>query len=245
MTSHKNAETRSDFFMRKRLIKQATTSFPSLRKAGKYLRVRLETIWGMSCPLTKVSGRRETVEKNVNFFYKRLDISVTLGGARSLAKDGTVHSSLKQNLKDTHERNINENTENDISFSLFARLRLLNVKLATRLPMQQSVCEKCANVDIALKSLSHTLPEEVRHRFGLTHKHALLGKTLCSKGVGYHEEKCYKRTCRDCGISSLKQGLYARVDNKALPSSLTWYQWQLTEHGEGKSEAKSTKRVWI
>ena len=243
MASHKNAETRSDFIMRKRLIKQATTSFPSLWKASECLRVRLETIRGMSCPLTKVSGRKETVERNVNFFYKRPDVSVTLGGARSVAKDGTVRSYLQQNVKDTHERYINENTENDISFSHFARLRPRNVKLASQLPMQQSVCEKCANVDIALKSLSHTLSEEVRHEFGLTHKHALLEKTLCSKGVdGYHEEKRYKRTCGDCGTSSLKQDLYALVDNKALPSSLTWYRWQLTEHGEGKSEAKSTKK---
>ena len=154
----------------------------------------------IACPLSKTANSAPTVEK-INFFYKRPDLSITLGCVRSVAKDGIIRRYLQQTIKDTYQRFRTEDPENNLSFSHFAKLRPPTIKLASQLPMQLSVCERCANVDIALKSLGQSLTEKVKAEFVLTNKHIFLAKTLCQKGAdGYYTKACYERKCNRCGF---------------------------------------------
>ena len=123
MMCRKNAKSKSDLRFRNQLIKQAICSLGCHRKTSTCLGVRRATIRKIACPLSKTANSAPTVEK-VNFFYKRPDVSITLGGVRSVAKDGSIRRYLQQTIKDTYQRFRTEEPENNLSFSHFAKLLL-------------------------------------------------------------------------------------------------------------------------
>ena len=134
MMCRKNAKSKSDLRFRNQLIKQAICSLGCHRKTSTCLGVRRATIRKIACPLSKTANSAPTVEK-VNFFYKRPDVSITLGGVRSVAKDGSIRRYLQQTIKDTYQRFRTEEPENNLSFSHFAK-QLLQVKGKSYLGIQ-------------------------------------------------------------------------------------------------------------
>ena len=134
----------------------------------------------------------------VKSYYMRPDISINLGGMRNVYKEWSVKLFLQNTIQETYNKFQADNTEADnISQSQFAKFRPSNVKLAGSMPLNQSMCEKCANADLAIKSLRKNVPESIRAEYGLTSKYALIEKTLCAKQDVFFlwQSVLWKRVC--------------------------------------------------
>ena len=107
--------------------------------------------------------------------------------------------------------------------------------------MNQSVCDKCANIDLAIKSLSKHLPDNAKTKTecDLLSKHKFLERTLCPKeDNGFYSNKCYTRQCSACGSTTVHNKLKELAVSGLLPYQIVMQRWQLVPVAGKQTDSK-------
>ncbi|CAG2246971.1 unnamed protein product [Mytilus edulis] len=110
--------------------------------------------------------------------------------------------------------------------SKFCSLKPPNVKTFSNTPLQQCICEYCANISLKIKTLKYKIKSFPEN------KYETVNKTLCPKpnGALYHKRECIYRDCSSCGVSMLNELVNQVCDEKC---TLTWYKWDTITRKDG------------
>ncbi|XP_071122434.1 uncharacterized protein [Mytilus edulis] len=167
--------------------------------------------------ITRKDAIEETVLEKVKDFYMRPEASTVLPDISKVIKGKNVYT-LEKTLKQTHRDFLEQNQDTHIGFSKFFSLKPPNVKTYSNTPLQQCICEYCANVSLKIKTLKHKIKSFPEN------KYEAVNKTLCPKpnGALYHKRECIYRDCSSCGVSMLNELVKQICDEKC---TLTWYKW--------------------
>lgn len=122
---------------------------------------------------------------------------------------------MTKSLKEAHKDFQDSGTSVKIGRSKFASLRPKYVKVKSKQPMNQCLCEYCLNVELKIKA--------VGTKVGFSTKFDVLNATLCERSVGnrYHKPECINRTCSLCGSGMLRRQLTDNLTSR----DITWHEW--------------------
>lgn len=218
-----------DMRQRKKIVKRLLPYFKSNRAASQCLGVRLASVHGIqtmnTCTENNKPGPRpnENCASAIRSFLKSPGVSVAQGGSRGVDKRGEPVYYLQQSLKETHRLFLENNPQDQISYSSFTKLRPSSVKLFGSTPKNMAACERCANVDLLLQTLKQNIPE-VTEKLQLQSKFDALNATLCAKqDEEYHKTECLQRNCGKCGCKQFGKDILSRVGDEA--GKIEWNVW--------------------
>ena len=116
-----------------------------------------------------------------------------------------MHTSMKRTL-DMY--NLCESTKRKISISTLYCYRPKNVKLQGKIPLRQSCCEKCLNLENVSKEILKYLEGTYKDL------NQAVDSTLCSYTGFFPKIDCILCTCEHCGTEKLKDTLMQLNQNK-------------------------------
>ncbi|KAK3739346.1 hypothetical protein RRG08_041667 [Elysia crispata] len=174
--------------------------------------------------LTTLKRHRE-----VHAFYKLPQNATELSEKKKITSKskGQTTMVLKETLRTLYQGYM-QNMENPVSFSLFKSLRPKNVKLSHTEKLNQCLCEMCENVQLKTKTLNPHLPQERRLRSLFDVVRAM----LCPSESPFHDLKCLKLECPNCGIQKLKRHL--EVEKSSLKNVVNWSRWEANKETKKK-----------
>ena len=174
--------------------------------------------------LTTLKRHRE-----VHAFYKLPQNATELSEKKKITSKskGQTTMVLKETLRTLYQGYM-QNTENPFSFSLFKSLRPKNVKLSHTEKLNQCLCEMCENVQLKTKTLNPHLPQERRLRSLFDVVRAM----LCPSESPFHDLKCLKLECPNCGIQKMKRHL--EVEKSSLKNVVNWSRWEANKETKKK-----------
>lgn len=123
--------------------------------------------------------------------------------------------------------------DNPVCLSLFKSLRPKNVKLAKTEKLNQCLCEVCQNMQLKLQAVNPHLAQEKR----LRSLYDVILSMLCSTDAAFHDLKCLRLQCEDCGIKKLDN--FLQIDEAV--TSISWSKWVLCKVNKKKIITRTTE----
>ncbi|XP_014676865.1 PREDICTED: uncharacterized protein LOC106816757 [Priapulus caudatus] len=164
----------------------------------------------------------------VEDFYQQPEVSVVLPD-RKLVKKNKCRRVLQKTIRNTYEDFKAEHPDVKVGRSKFASLKPTHVKPSQDTPVNQCICEYCANFELKIKALllvcDKTKSTEVKSK--ITDRFKAVSETLCPKlaGAKYHQRECVGRKCNNCGVDIMKKNLEPLQSD----DDVMWYKWGLIE----------------
>ena len=162
---------------------------------------------------------KREIEDSIKTFYRRPDISTELPNKKSVKKM-TATRVLTITLNAAYELWKRESGFS-VSFSCFARRRPDDVKVVSKMPLIQCLCEYCANIELKLAALNKKAGRQV-----VKDRYQLLATYLCPKGAHekYYNRSCYEEgKCQQCGPEKIGQIYSQAIDPTQM---IEWKVWK-------------------
>ena len=112
-----------------------------------------------------------------------------------------------------------------IGFTMFRKLRPVQVSWASETNRHSCLCEKCSNVALKVEALK---------RFKSTHhdlkgveivsKRQIVSNTLCKSEKPYADMKCIDRQCSKCGTQKIQDEY--RAFSQFNEETIKWHKWE-------------------
>ena len=230
----KHAKTRKGRTLRRTYAKIMLGNYKSIHAASTDLGVRwhyLNRVTKLKCELEEKprKGLPEETVKKVQDFYQSPSFTVSLGGMKNVNRKGETVRYLTERIQTVYSKFVSDNKGMPISRSKFAKLRPKNVKLKSQIPMNQCVCNLCANIELLRSSLQKAGIQDSK----LTDKELLCASTLCpSEDHIYGKIDCVERDCERCG----KLDLHAEPELRK--KKMSFYRWQNVATGDSSAKKK-------
>jgi hypothetical protein len=233
--SKKYARTKQERMRREQTLKMVLSQYKNIpvRKIAETFGIRTAYIYKIRKFQEKgrKAKRAEKMQEAVHAFFHRPDITVQIGGPKGINKKGETVQFLQKTVQEAYKEYIAEEKNPNVGYSTFAKLRPKNVKTYAKMPMNQSVCETCANIDLAIKSFNAISSSSLS-------KSKAVNISLC-KSEGEHPKRaCIDRSCVKCGPQLLSSYLSECCPN--LNQSTSWNRWTYISGESSKTETNST-----
>ncbi|KAK7090626.1 uncharacterized protein [Littorina saxatilis] len=179
------------------------------------------------------------VVEKIQTIYEREDISRDDPCQKSVsARTGNSTRYMEKTLQESYDQYITEcnpDTEKQVSFSKFAKLKPKDVKTTQHNKLKTCKCEHCEKVRLLLMGINNFLIKKNQRGLTLANKRAALDLTLCPKQGEFHNIACVERTCEHCGVRKLRDHLSTTLEAHA-DELTTWDAWTLTKEQYRKND---------
>ena len=138
-------------------------------------------------------------------------------------KTGLATQVLSKPLKDVH-REFQEVTGNRIGFSNFAKHRPRHVRLASKNPLRQCLCEYCENVSLKIKAIN-AIAAVFNNNCRIRHAFHAVDIITCGREEGRWKMDCISGSCHSCSPEKLEEHLHPILQRQGQTS---WHRWEST-----------------
>ena len=163
-------------------------------------------------------------------YYMRPEVSVVLPSIHHVAKGQSKHY-LQKPLTSVYKEFKEEYPSIKIGKSKFASMRPNHVKPMSKHPLNECVCEYCANIQLQLKPLSRLNKNKESECSMFKDRYSVVRSTMCPKSESFEKRECIEIKCKDCGVHKIEK---IRANMLKDESQLQWHEWRLVEREDGK-----------
>ena len=172
-----------------------------------------------------VDSQRKVYEDTAKQFYFTQEVSTTLPHPQKCTKQGPRFI-LNQNIEKTYKC-YNEKHPDGLKRSKFFSMRPKNVKSSMSNKWVQSVCPKCANIEMMIKCL-HKFFSLTSKGKDVKNKYDIYNTLLCPRADHnqFNDLKCIESECSSCGPEKLINNLIL-LTPEDQNKMVTWTKWEL------------------
>ena len=192
---------------------------PNKKQISQLLGVRYR--WLQNACLSKEEHKlgKKISDSDINVvkdFYLRPEISTCIPDKKLVNKHGPRHV-LKRSLLDTFQK-FNVEYPGKMKKTKFCEFRPKNCKTVDTNKWVQSLCPKCANAELMIKTINRAFEVDGK----LTNKYDLIKLVQCeTDGERFNNPECIKGQCLNCGFNNFMK-LISGNDGKVL----VWNRWE-------------------
>lgn len=212
----KSLKRNKDFYQHQKFVSDLKQRYSSLRKASVQLGLRWNTLQRM-CAYPQKSEDSGSIPD----FYINSDVTVTLPDKKYVGVNY-----LNRTVAAAHEEYVNT-SGSTVSFSKFYRLKPKRVKLQSKIPQRQCICEVCANASLGLEALS-----QAGVKVWSNDLRSITKRTMCQ--TPNTDMKCVTRKCDKCGVQNVLEELI----KGDVTRKISWKRWTYVTQNKEKVTRK-------